>query len=270
MPSSLSSEERNLHLAVAELAYALVLADHQAQPEEEAAFIQAVRESLGEGEWLAIRHYQTVQNQIHPNLEASYKHALHLFKENKRGLTKVLIRKFLYVLECVAEVMGVSSGERQLIERFEKDLQLIFNTKDNALPRLQMSVERRNLYSTLGQMAYVIVVADHALLEEEKKVFRQVIQEQLGEFGSLAESRFQVLCQLPHPDLEEMYEHGLYLMEQNRKALDEPTIQSFMEVLVRVAEVAGISPEERGYLNRFRSDIYQIYDQRKHEILAKD
>ncbi|NJL12499.1 MAG: hypothetical protein HC913_05555 [Microscillaceae bacterium] len=267
MPTTLCPEERNLHLAVAELAYALVLADHQAQPEEEEAFIQAVRESLGEGEWLAIRHYQKVQNQIHPNLEASYKHALHLFKENKRGLTKLLIRKFLYVLECVAEVMKISSGERELIERFEKDLYLIFNTKDNALPRLQMNAERRNLYSTLGQMAYVIVVADHTLLEEEKKVFRQVIQEQLGEFGTLAESRFQVLCQMPPPDLEGMYEHGLYLMEQNRKALDEPIIQSFIEVLARVAEVAGISPEERGYLNRFQSDIYQSMTKESHEIL---
>jgi uncharacterized tellurite resistance protein B-like protein len=256
--SNLTNEQKNLYRAVAELAYTIAQTDDEVSPIEVEAFRNAIKATLGDDDWFANHHFDVINKSIHPNVETSYKHALDLIEKNKNALNRLLIRKFLYVLERVAEVMGISEQERNIINRFEEDVLKIHASKHTELD-LKMDSEESNLYSTIGQLAYVMAMADHNMLEEERDTFRKVIKENLGNFDWLAEDRFKVIDDLMVKDVESTYDHTMYLIKKNVEALDEEIIQKFLNVITKVAEVAGIVPEEQALINRFEKEIYEIF-----------
>ncbi|MEO1655209.1 MAG: hypothetical protein AAFU64_16805, partial [Bacteroidota bacterium] len=240
---------------------AIATADDEVTSDEVSAFKQAIRESLGKGEWMAGHHFDARLHNEHFDLEASYQRALNLIEENYQALDSVLIRKFLYVLEKTAEVRGISEEEQAVINRFEQDI-LNIHTKNGLERNLKISPQLSNLYSTIGQLAYVIAMADHVLMEEERIVFRQVIKRNLGDFDWLADDRFQVIDEIMVLDLDSTYDHVLYLIRKNSSALDKTMIDKFLDVIVEVAKVAGITPEEQLIIERFRRDVYKIYHEK--------
>ena len=255
----LSTQERNLFQAVAELAFAIAKADEEITQDEIDAYQEAILETMGKAEWLAKEHFDQLINNQQAELETAYQDALRRIEQNKDALDRVLIRKFLYVLEKVAKVRGISQEEKEIINRFEEDVIKIHSRRADS-QGIKIGPELSNLYSTVGQLAYVIAMADHILMEEERTVFRQVIKVNLGDFDWLAEDRFKVIDEIMVLDLESTYDHALYLIEKNVKALDKVMIDKFLNVVVEVAKVAGITPEEKEVIDRFRRDIYQIYE----------
>ncbi|MDX2305403.1 MAG: hypothetical protein NW226_21510 [Microscillaceae bacterium] len=255
----LSTQEQNLFQAVAELAFAIAKADQEITQDEIDAYKEAIIETMGKAEWLAKEHFEQLLDNQTDDLESAYQKALQRIENNKEALDRVLIRKFLYVLEKVAKVRGIAHEEKEVINRFEEDV-IQIHSKRSQDQSLKIGPELSNLYSTVGQLAYVIAMADHILMEEERMVFRQVIKTSLGDFDWLAEDRFKVIDEIMVLDLESTYEHALYLIQKNAKALDKSMIDKFLDVVVEVAKVAGITPEEKEIIDRFRRDIYQIYE----------
>jgi uncharacterized tellurite resistance protein B-like protein len=256
--SNLSNEQKNLYRAVAELAYTIAQTDNEVSPIEVEAFRNAIKITLGDDNWFAHHHFDVINKSIHPNIETSYKHAIDLIEKNKGGLSRLLIRKFIYVLERVAEVMGISEEERNIINRFEDEVLQIHASKKTEMNQF-IDSEESNLYSTVGQLAYVMAMADHVMLDEERDAFRTVIKENLGNFDWLAEDRFKVIDELMVMDVENTYDHAIFLIKKNVEALDEKLIQKFINVITKVAEVAGIVPAEQEIINQFTQDIQDIY-----------
>jgi uncharacterized tellurite resistance protein B-like protein len=254
-----TQEELNLYIAVAELAYAISLTDNEVSTSEIDIFQKTIREALGVHGRIAQMRF----TQIHRNppqlkdIDASYLIALQIMEENKFALNRVLIRKFIYILEQVASVMGVSEAEKKIIDKFEDDVIKIHASKRSE--KIQLAPEVANLYSTIGQLAYVIAKADNILMQEERETFRKVIKEKLGDFDWLAEERFKIIDDMMILDVESTYEHALYLIRKNIKGLDESIIQKFIYVVTEIANVAGLHRMEEALLIRFQEDIYEIF-----------
>jgi uncharacterized tellurite resistance protein B-like protein len=255
----LTNEEQNLYKAIAELAYSISLADNVVSATEIEMFRFAIKESLGEAEQIAVSHLDTIHKQPyhHRDLESSYSIAINLIEQNKKALNRVLIRKFIYILEKVASVMGVSEAERKIIDKFENDVLTIHAKKKSEAHTL--TPETANLYSTIGQLAYVIAKADNILSKEERIAFRKVIKETLGEFDWLAEERFKVIDDMMILDVAHTYEHAMFLIKKNIKALNADVIQKFQFVMEEIANVSGISKEEAKWIDKFKNEVFEIY-----------
>lgn len=257
----LNPKEENLYRAIAELAYAIAGADNEVTDDEIEAFEQAVSKNLVEAEKIVIHHFRFLSQDKRPRLDLHYQHAISVIEMNKSVLDRIRIRKFMYILERVAEVGGVIEAERDLLEKFEWDLLHIHASKKSE-KQLHMSPELANLYSTVGQLAYTMSIADHILLEDEEKAFLMVIKENLGEFDWIAKDRFRAVQDIMIKDVDAMYDHAMYLIRKNIQALDESVIDTFVNVIFKVAEVAGISREEQALLDRFDKDVHEIYNRK--------
>lgn len=220
-------------------------------------FTDVVINTLGDGIWISEEYIFIISNSKE-SIEDIYKHSTLLVNHNSNHLSRVFIRKIIYAFEYLAESLQVVEEEREIIDRFENHLFEVYETAKQE-PELEISKEKANLYSAIGQLAYVIAMADHVLEEEERFAFKQVIKKHLGVFTWLAKDRFKVIDDLKIFDLENAYDHTLYLIRKNKSALDEQMVDTFMIVMEEVAKVAGISAEEQEVINRFRKDLASIY-----------
>ncbi len=255
----LNQKEESLYKAIAELAYAIAGADNEVTDDELVALEKAVHSNLSEAEAIVINHFRFLSQDKRPRLDLHYKHAVSIIEMNKSELDRVRIRKFLYILERVAEVGGVVEAERDLLEKFELDLLHIHASKKSEKD-LNMTPELANLYSTIGQLAYTMAIADHVLMDEERVAFLQVVKEDLGEFDWIAKDRFSAVQDIMIKDAESTYDHALYLIRKNIGALDQDVIDKFVHVIWRVAKVAGITQEEQTLIDRFEKDIQEIWN----------
>lgn len=254
--------EYALQQSIAELGYAMAYSQNPFNEDESEVYLRPVRQLLSPEIAQSTQEYYIIVENIYQDLEASYQYVLKKIREHRSALTRTNIRKFLYVLEYLADLAGIEEENRQLINRFEKDLHNIYYLKKGVNPSLKMSTEHQALYSTVGQLAYIITMADRRTMPNEKKAFQKIIQENFGVFDKLIEERFQVLQDIGEGDLESTYEHSLYLIRKNKKALDEEIIQNCLSVMTQLAEVAGITPEEKKFIERFKKDVYEIYQEK--------
>jgi hypothetical protein len=253
-----SEEEISLYKALTDLAYTLASLHQPLDATQMDIFGQTIQNTLGEGEWMVLDSFVFKPHQ--DDLENIYKQVIEQVENNKKALTGVVITKFIYILEKISEVMKVSNEDKKVIDRFESDLIRINTYKSDRHHKMKMTPARINLYSTIGQLGYVIAMADNILMDAEIEVFRAVLKEHLGEFDWLAEDRFKVIEELKVSDLESTYEHAMYLIKRNREALTEDMIQTFLDVIVEIAKVAGFTPEELDVIQRFDDDIRRIYE----------
>lgn len=126
---------------------------------------------------------------------------------------------------------------------------------------MQITLAEHNLYRAIAELAYVIGKADKILHMDEREAFHKAVQEELGEYGWLAESRFSVLQDEVIPEIEMAYNNVIFLIKQNRQALTPKFIEKFVNVIMRVAEVRGIVEEEQIIIDRFRADIAKIFEE---------
>jgi len=261
---------KQLYQSIAELGYAFLLSHHPPTEEEITAFKQLIISELKEDFGNPREDYEITKNEISIDLEASYQFALKLIRENRNELNSLIVRRLSYVLEYLADTVGIPEKERTIVNRFEKDLERIFQLKKGLNPTLKMSQEHQALYSTVGQLAYIISMADKRIVPNEKKVFQKIVQENFGVFDRLIEERFQVLQDLGSADLESTYEHSIYLIKKNKKALDDDIIQNIISVMTQIAALRGTTKEEKYFIDRFKEDVHQIYEEKKSEEKPKN
>ncbi len=257
-----SQAEYALQQSIAELGYAMTYAHAALQEDESEVYLRPIRQLLSPLIAQSIQDYYIVTENIYQDIEASYQYVLKKVRENRGALTRTTIKKFLYVLEYLADIASIAEEDRRLINRFEKDLHSIYYLKKGVNPNLKMSTEHQALYSTVGQLAYIITMADRRIVPDEKKTFQKIVQANFGVFDKLIEERFQVLQDIGEGDLESTYEHSLYLIRKNKKALDEEIIQNCLSVMTQLAQVAGITPKEKEFIERFQRDVYEIYQEK--------
>jgi tellurite resistance protein len=120
------SENIVLVQALAELAYSIALADGELEDKEKQAFIAIIDSELGKNAWSAKNRFSILEERIAPKVEQSYKIAMFAIKANKKDFSQELKRKFINVIQRIADsVDGLRIEEKEIIERFKKDVELI-------------------------------------------------------------------------------------------------------------------------------------------------
>lgn len=254
----LSIQEQEIYQAIIRLAHSIHYAQKALSPIQTGNFQEVIHKFINSLEEQHQDFKEDAEYHKSHGLNQAYQDAFKVLAKNKITLNRVLIRELLYLLEKVSQVLGIPEEERLTVDQLEKDILKLYKNRHED-DNLKMSAELSSLYSTIGQLAYVIAMADHVMMPEEKDAFKKVIKANLGNFDWLAEDRFNVVEELMKNDLESTYEHAIYLIERNRAALSEKTIQKFLNVMTEVAIVAGITQEERDYMRRFKKDIHNIY-----------
>ncbi len=120
------SENIILVQALAELAYSIALADGKLEAVEKKNFNEIIDSEFGKSAWSAKNRFSILEERIAPNIEQSYKHAMFAIKMNKKDFTPSLKQKYVNVIERIASsVDGLREEERELIERFKRDVEMI-------------------------------------------------------------------------------------------------------------------------------------------------
>ncbi|OJJ13988.1 hypothetical protein BKI52_44790 [marine bacterium AO1-C] len=126
----------------------------------------------------------------------------------------------------------------------------------------ELTLEERDLYRAIGDLAYVIATVDGVLSNSEKIVFQEAIKEDLGEHSWLALGRFEQLeNEYIDRDLEVTYNRVIFIIRKNQQALTQNHIDKFISVLEKVAGVSGVSEEELSVITQFQVDVKRIYKQ---------
>lgn len=120
-------------------------------------------------------------------------------------------------------------------------------------------IEKNNLYRAIGELSYVIAKSDGNISKIEKLVFEEALKEELGNDGWLAKDRFDMLAaQGMKAGIQETYHRVLFMLKQNKIGLDANLVEKFINILEKVAGVAGITDEEIAIIERFKSDVNAI------------
>lgn len=120
------SENIVLVQALAELSYSIALADGELEEKEKVAFTEIIESELGKSAWSAKNRFAILEERISPNIEQSYKFAMFAIKTNKKDFNDELKQKYINVIERIANsVDGLRNEEKELIERFKRDIELI-------------------------------------------------------------------------------------------------------------------------------------------------
>lgn len=117
----------------------------------------------------------------------------------------------------------------------------------------------REIYSAVGELAYVITKAHDGLQYEERKEFTDLIEEELGEHGLAATSRFELLDEVTNPSLEEAYNAAMNKLRTVKDHVDEPIKKKMLEILKKVAlSYKGIDQVEQFILGRIKQDLKRL------------
>ncbi|NJL13171.1 MAG: hypothetical protein HC913_09350 [Microscillaceae bacterium] len=163
-------------------------------------------------------------------------------------------------LEAELRLAKLNLDEKKNAPKAQEEMNRRKFSTVRATPRNKdLSLEERNLYRAVGELAFVIARADNILEQEERKAFHEVVLEELGEHSWIAEDRFQLIAETPASDVESTYHHVMYLIWQNQRGLTKELVHKFISVICRVAEVANIHKNQQGYIDRFRHDLHQIF-----------
>lgn len=124
---------------------------------------------------------------------------------------------------------------------------------------MEISIEIRNLYRAIGELAYLLTRVDALTTKTEKIVFEEAIKEELGKESWLAKDRFERLdTQGAQIDLLATYNRAMFSMQQNKHGLNEELIEKFIAVLEKVGGVSGITDMEIDWIEKFREDIHKM------------
>lgn len=170
-------------------------------------------------------------------------------REDIRDLIEPLINHIAY-LEAELRVVKLRLDEhsRQVSVSIPKKNQVSQGEKN-------VSLEERNLYRAVGELAFVIAKADNVLRESERQAFHKVIVEDFGENSWIAEDRFSLIESTPTSDVESTYNHVIFLIRQNKNALSDELVGKFIHVIEKVAEVANVHRNQYKYITRFKTDL---------------
>lgn len=118
--------------------------------------------------------------------------------------------------------------------------------------------EKREIHRAIGELAYVIAKADGGLRLEEKKVFMEVVEEELKLEAWAAESRFEILDEKVHPSLEHAYNEALHEFRIYKDHLTPELKDKAIRVLKKVAEACEKSEVKDFIIDRLEHDLKSL------------
>ncbi len=115
-----------LEMALANLAYSVAYADGKLEESELRTFEEMLVKEL-KGAAVSVRNkFLLLGERSSPNIEQAYREAMFAIKENKLHFDENLKKQFILILEEIAKsVEGIREEERNIIERFKRDIPLI-------------------------------------------------------------------------------------------------------------------------------------------------
>ena len=127
--SFLMSDNHDLIQALAELAYSIALADGELEKSEKDAFNEIIEAELGKRAWSVKNRFSILEERVSPNIEQAYRNTMFAIKNNQMDFDEELKMKFIKVVEKIANsVAGLRIYERELIDRFKRDIEIIKNS----------------------------------------------------------------------------------------------------------------------------------------------
>ena len=122
-----------------------------------------------------------------------------------------------------------------------------------------MQIEKREIYRSIAEMAYVIAKADRGLSAEERIAFQRIIQEELDYDSWAAQSRFELLDEVIDPSIEKVYNDAVHDLRKYKDHFTDDLKQKSVRVIQRVAEAcSGFSEKEAFIIDRFKRDIKDL------------
>lgn len=125
---------------------------------------------------------------------------------------------------------------------------------------MEHSPEELNVSRAIAELAYAIAKADGVLDDQERQAFLQILTQEFELSETTARLRFEAIFQSANNSVEVAYQQAIFLLQRNKKALNADVISRCKAALLKVAEVSGVSQEEKRILERFNKDIQQIYE----------
>ncbi len=122
-----------------------------------------------------------------------------------------------------------------------------------------MDFQKREIYRSIAEVAYVIAKADRGLSPKERMAFTEIIREELDYDAWVAESRFELLDEVLNPSMEEAYKQAMADFRRYKKALTPELKEKARRVVQRVAEsCCGFSAKEGLILVKFEQDLNEL------------
>jgi hypothetical protein len=119
-----------------------------------------------------------------------------------------------------------------------------------------MDIEKREIYRSIAEMAYVIAKADRGLSAEERIAFQRIIQEELDYDSWAAQSRFELLDEVIEPSIEKVYNEAIHDLRKYKDHFNDELRQKTLRVIQRLAEAcSGFSDKEAFIIDRFKKDL---------------
>jgi tellurite resistance protein len=122
-----------------------------------------------------------------------------------------------------------------------------------------MDIEKREIYRSIAEMAYVIAKADRGLSAEERIAFHRIIQEELDFDSWAAQSRFELLDEVIEPSIDKVYNDAVHDLRKYRGHFNPELKEKSLRVIQKVAEACGgFSEKEAFIIDRFKNDIKDL------------
>ena len=123
----MNKERTELYEALAELSYAIALADGTIQPEEKRKFRSIIRQELKGDAWIAESRFEILNTAISPSLNSAYDKAIKIVQHRQTHFDDKMEKIFLNVIQKVADAFqgDDESGEADIIEKLKNDIQKI-------------------------------------------------------------------------------------------------------------------------------------------------
>lgn len=174
---------------------------------------------------------------------------------NTKEIILPLIQHIAYL---EAELRTAKTEITDLKYRMEYSLEKEESTTDKSPEKL--TVARSNLYRAVGELAFVIAKSDNILRDSERQAFYQVIRKNFGVNSWVAEDRFKLIEKTPTTDVESSYNQVIFNIKRNREGLTPNLVKRFVNVIEKIAEVAGVHEKQAAYISRFKEDLLSILE----------
>lgn len=122
-----------------------------------------------------------------------------------------------------------------------------------------MQIEKREIYRSIAEMAYVIAKADRGLSATERIAFQRIIEEELDFDSWAAQSRFELLDEVIQPSIGKVYNDAVHDLRKYRGHFTDELKEKSIRVIQKVADAcSGFSEKEAFIIDRFKNDIKEL------------
>ena len=122
----MNKDRTELYEALAELSYAIAMADGKIQPEEKRKFRSIIRQELKEDAWIAESRFEILNSAISPSLNSAFDKAIQIIRHRHASFDENMEKIFLNVIQKVADAFqGEDEIEADIIDSLKSEIEKI-------------------------------------------------------------------------------------------------------------------------------------------------